>query len=66
MIIHDSGRPQLCADASDFEWPPGRWPQDFTYLGVSWRFEKCERKDGEVLAAYYGTADGRELIIFND
>lgn len=58
---------QQTAWASDLGWPPGHRPQTFAWAGYVWTFRGVERdREGDVVHFIYRSADGSELLVWND
>lgn len=56
------------AEASALGWIPGFFPAQFIHPdGLTYVREHAERRDGDLLAVHYASADGAvKLVVFND
>lgn len=60
------GAKRLTSDASTLGFAPGQWPTQFSLHGTTYRYDKPQRRDGDLLAVEYVAADGRTATIYND
>ena len=53
-------------EASQLGWAPGKWPSHFTHDGARFFRGRAVRHEGELIAVFYHSTDGRDIEVLND
>ncbi len=66
-VIIETRHMEYCSEASDLNWPVGKWPTMFRAIGHTWEFIRRVEAHGELVAMKYRSLNtGAVLTVWND